>query len=233
MKFVRGLLGVLGFLIGVGLIAWSGSIIQDSRNFLATASTTTGVVTDLRLSSSSRSTTYYPVVRYTAEGAAHTIIGRGGSNPPAYSIGEKVKVIYPPGEPQAGRLNNFMDLWMLPLIPGGLGLVLVLVTLGTLIATRRRRSLNNHLLHTGQRIEAKVTEVAPDTSMQLNGIYPFRIEAQWLDPSVNQMRMFKSDRIWFNPTDYMPAGGHIGVFIDPSNPKKYHVDISFMPKMAT
>ena len=233
MKFLTGLLGALGFLIGAALRVWAGSMIQDSRTFLATASTASGVVTDLRLSNSSRSTSYYPVVRYTAGGAAHTIIGRGGRPQPAYSIGEKDQVLYPPGEPQAGRLNNFMDLWMLPLIPGGLGLVLVLVTLGGLIIRRRRRSLNNRLLHTGQRIEAKVTEVAPDTTMQINGIYPFRIEAQWLDPSVNQMRMFKSDRIWFNPTDYMPAGGHIGVFIDPNNPKKYHVDISFMPKMAT
>lgn len=232
MKHGRGLLGVLAVLIGVGLIAWAGSMIQDSRTLLATAKVTTGVVTDLRLHSSRRSTSYYPVVRYTAEGVAHAIIGRSGSNPPAYSIGEKVQVIYPPGQPQAGRLNNFMDMWMLPLFPGGIGLVLVLATLGTRIVARRRRSLNNSLLHTGQRIEAKVTEVATDTSMRLNGIYPFRIEAQWLDPGVNLIRLFKSDRIWFNPADYLPPGGHIEVFIDPNNPKKYHVDISFLPKLA-
>jgi hypothetical protein len=231
-KFVRGLLGVLGFLIGIALIAWAGLMIQDSRHFLATAKTTTGVVTDLRLAISPRSARFCPIVRYTAEGAAHTIIGHGGSNPPAYSIGDAVEVIYPPGHPQAGRLSDFIDLWMLPLIPGDLGLVPVLATLGAVIATRRR-GLANSPLHTGRRIEAKVTEVATDTTMQRDGIHPFRIEAQWLDPSINQIRLFKSDRIWFNPTDYMPPGGRIGVFIDPTNPKKYHVDISFMPKLAT
>jgi hypothetical protein len=233
MRYVRGFLGFLVFLIGVALLAWAITMVRDTRSFLATARSVTGTVIDERLTSSSNSTSYHPVVRYTAEGVTRTLVSSSGSNPPTHAIGDTVTVNYPPGHPERGQINGFMDLWFLPLILGGIGIVLILATFGAFVFAQRRRAMNRALEHSGQRIEAKVTEVAIDRTTSLNGVYPFRIEAQWLDPSVNRIRLFKSDRIWFDPTSYLPEGGHVGVLIDPANPKKYHVDISFVPKLAT
>jgi hypothetical protein len=233
MRYIRGVLGFFVFLIGAALVLWAGTMVRDTRVFLATARSVTGTVIDERITSSSRSTSYHPVVRYTAEGVTRTLVSSSGTNPPAHAIGDTVTVNYPPCHPERGQINSFMDLWFLPLIIGGIGAVLILATFGTFVLARRRRAMNLELEHSGQRIEARVTEVAIDRTTSLNGVYPFRIQAQWLDPSVNQVRLFKSDRIWFDPTSYLPEGGHVGVLIDPANPKKYHVDISFVPKLAT
>ncbi|MNC77488.1 hypothetical protein D3C75_1294550 [compost metagenome] len=57
------------------------------------------------------------------------------------------------------------------------------------------------------------------------------IRSQWLNPRTSEVHLFESDNIWFDPSDYLKDES-ISVFIDKKNPKKYHVDISFLPKIA-
>ena len=45
------------------------------------------------------------------------------------------------------------------------------------------------------------------------------------------MHVFESDNVWFDPTSYV-KGRKITVFIENDNPKKYLVDLSFLPKLA-
>ncbi|MEU6388451.1 DUF3592 domain-containing protein [Streptomyces sp. NPDC046939] len=80
----------------------------------------------------------YPVVAFTsADGERRTFRSSTGSKPPAYDEGERVEVLYRPDSPEDARINGFLSLWLLPLIFGGVGLLITAT--GTTIALVRRR----------------------------------------------------------------------------------------------
>jgi hypothetical protein len=228
---------MLGSLVSLGLFVAAALEARETSIFLASAESAPGTVIGLRAHVSSghgrsHSHTWRPVVRYTAEGASYTFESSVGSKPPAYEAGDRVEVRYPPGHPDQGRLDSLIELWFAPAIKAVLGTVLLAATLGPLLFIRRRRNRNRTLLATGQRIEANITAVAPDTGIRVNGRSPFRIAAQWVDPGTNQVHLFKSERIQFDPSDYLPKDGRIGVFIDARNARKYYVDTTFLPEAA-
>ncbi|MDF3148841.1 MULTISPECIES: DUF3592 domain-containing protein [unclassified Streptomyces] len=80
----------------------------------------------------------YPVVEFTsADGTSRTFRSSTGSNPPSYEEGERVEVLYRADSPEDARINGFASLWLLPLVFGGIGLVIAGV--GTAVATVGRR----------------------------------------------------------------------------------------------
>ncbi|MFJ9821342.1 DUF3592 domain-containing protein [Streptomyces sp. NPDC101151] len=80
----------------------------------------------------------YPVVKFTpADGTPRTFRDSTGSNPPAYEEGEQVEVLYRADSPEDARINGFASLWLLPLIFGGIGLVIA--GIGTVFALAMRR----------------------------------------------------------------------------------------------
>ncbi len=91
--------------------------------------------------------------------------------------------------------------------------------------TRRDAELRAH----GHRIEADFQQVELNTTLEVNGSNPFRIVAQWHDHSRNEVHIFKSDNLWFDPSDFV-QGKKIPVFLDAGNPSKYLVDLSFLPR---
>lgn len=55
---------------------------------------------------------YSPVVVFRApNGTLVRFASSVASRPPAYSIGESVSVLYPPGHPQDAVLDDFLQLW--------------------------------------------------------------------------------------------------------------------------
>ncbi len=64
-----------------------------------------------------------PVVEYQVEGKTYHLEGRFGASLTRLSIGEKVKVLYPPDNPEIGRINAFGEMWAVPLLAGGIGLL--------------------------------------------------------------------------------------------------------------
>ena len=78
---------------------------------------------------------------------------------------------------------------------------------------------------------AEITRVELNTSLVVNGANPYRIECQWLDPARNEMHIFHSANIWFDPTNYIP-GKTIEVLVDPDNPRRYAVETAFLPKVV-
>ncbi|MFF2847118.1 DUF3592 domain-containing protein [Streptomyces sp. NPDC058001] len=81
----------------------------------------------------------YPVVEFTStDGTPRTFRSSTGSNPPAYEEGERVEVLYRADSPEDARINGFASLWLLPLIFGGIGLVIAGIGTAIAWATRRR-----------------------------------------------------------------------------------------------
>ena len=62
-------------------------------------------------------------------------------------------------------------------------------------------------------------------------IMNYKIVAQWLNPSDNQIYIYESDTIDYDPSDYV-LGKDIEVYIDNLDPKKYYMNIDTLPKIA-
>src|SRR5690554_6852577 len=101
-------------LIGLGLAAIAFSMYSNTHSFLDHAVTTEGTVTQLVRSYSSQnsgSSSYFPVIRFfTPDGNLVEFQSSTGSNPPAYSTGELVEVLYRPEAPERARINSFSSL---------------------------------------------------------------------------------------------------------------------------
>jgi hypothetical protein len=224
-------------IVGVAMLAGAVYLYSNTRSFLAGAVHAQGTVVDLRRtesldSHSNRSVSYYPVVQYTASGGRKVeFISDSGSNPPAYSRGDQVEVLYHADAPEKARINGFMSLWFGTLIVSGLGVVFTAVGTAMVVVPIRRRRLESFLKSNGVPVEATFESVEQNTSMKVNGQSPWRVLAQWLDPATSQVHVFKSDNLWFDPSAYI-KDRKINVFIDRADPKKYYVDLSFLPKLA-
>lgn len=223
--------------VGVAMLAGAVYMYRDTRSFLAGAVHAQGTVVDFDRNDSTdshghRSVSYYPVVQFAdAGGRRIEFTSNSGSNPPAYSRGEAVEVLYHADAPDKARINGFMSLWFGPLLVGGMGVLFTAIGAAMIVVPIRRKRLEADLKIHGVPIEAQFESVEQNTSMKVNGQSPWRVLAQWLDPATSQVHVFKSDNLWFDPSAYI-KDRKINVFMDRTDPKKYYVDLSFLPKLA-
>jgi hypothetical protein len=131
---------------GVGCIfAVTGIIIGlNTRSFVATAIPAQGTIIDLVLRSSTdskgrSSSVYYPVVKFTPNSGEPTIFeSNTGSQPPAFTKGQQVEVLYNLRKPNSAMINSWFELWFLPAIFTGMGLLFVLIGGAALVKSFRR-----------------------------------------------------------------------------------------------
>ena len=218
--------------IGIGLLIGALLIYQNTQNFLGTALTTKGIVTDLIRSRSSDSYTYKPLVEFeTEEGLKVEFVSSTGSNPPSYSVGEVVDVLYQPSSPEKAKISGFFSLWGLSVIMGGIGTVFFLIGFSIILSARLKRKKISYLKSHGIPITTALQSVGINRSLKVNGRSPYQIITQWQNPQTLKLHVFTSENIWFDPSDYIKTD-EITVLIERNNPRKYHVDISFLPELA-
>jgi hypothetical protein len=113
----------------------------------------------------------------------------------------------------------------------GLGAGFFAIGAGIMFYQKKTAAKIEYLKQNGRLINAEFTEVALNMQLQVNGRNPFQIIAQWHDSASNQLYIFKSASIWFDPSEFV-QNKRIPVYIDSNNPSQYHMDISFLPKVA-
>ena len=93
-----------------------------------------------------------------------------------------------------------------------------------------RENLEAWLRQNGRVVQADFEKVEINSTLSVNGHYPYRVVAQWLDATTNDLFVFRSDNLWFDPSRFV-QDRKIPVYIDPSNPSSYYVDLSFLPRV--
>lgn len=68
-----------------------------------------------------------PLVEYQVDGKTYTTSGSVGSEVFVHSVGETVTVLYEPGRPEEGVVNSFTEMWAIPVVSGGAGVLCMLV----------------------------------------------------------------------------------------------------------
>ncbi len=119
------------------ILTVSFCLYRQTHSFVQSATRTRGTVVRIeeRIGRGS-GPVYYPVLTFTdSKGQEHEINLAFGGSPPAYhyKVGDPVTVLYGPGQPENARLYSFLDVWGTAAIPGGLGVVALVVGLGMLV----------------------------------------------------------------------------------------------------
>ncbi len=219
-------------IVGLAMLIGAYFIYSNTQSFLTTAVTSNGTVTELIRSRSSDSVTYAPVVKFkTQDGQSIEFTSSSGSNPPSYSTGETVEVLYQIGAPNKARINGFFDLWGGAIILAGLGAVFFIIGFSILIFTHLKNKRIDHLKRNGSPIWVTFQSVELNSSYKVNGKSPYQIHAQWQNPSTSETHIFSSDNIWFDPSEYI-KDKELTVLIERDNPKNYYMDTSFLPKLT-
>ena len=129
-------------LAGAGMLGFAAMLYFEEQEFVAAADTTEGEVIDIRgvyPKSSSRSLIYVPVVRFeTPDGKSIEFRSDSGSNPPTYSVGERVTVLYDPAKPYNAKLEGW-DNWVGAAALSGFGAVSVLLAFSWAWAAVKQR----------------------------------------------------------------------------------------------
>jgi hypothetical protein len=70
-----------------------------------------------------------PIVEYQVKGRHLKVEARVKSSPSPYSVGEKVPVLYRPGDPSYAQINTFTERWLFPLSFSGHGIALIVASI--------------------------------------------------------------------------------------------------------
>lgn len=221
-------------LAGLGMILGAVYFFSSTQSFVSQAATARGTVIDLEYyrSSSDSSGSYRPVVRFiTAAGEEIVYHSTSGSNPPSYSAGEEVRIYYDPALPNEAKIDSFLDLWFAPTLLAGMGSIFGGISGGIFLVGYLKARKKAFLKRQGRPIESKLQSVSLNGSYSVNGQHPYRIVTQWHNPQSGEILVFYSDDLWYDPSDYI-EGEEITVLIDPNDPERYWMDISFLPNLA-
>ncbi len=234
---IKYLIIVLIFM-GFGTVTLSWILYKDALSFLAKAVSAKGVVVRLTLhrstdSDGDTSLTYHPVVQFTDKnGHVIEFVSASGANPPMYAKDQKVEILYLESEPYAAKIKSDIKIErfiIIGLFFTGVGMI----AFGATIIYKSRLKLREreYLRKNGRAIETDLMSVELNNNYGVNDRHPFRIHTQWQDPTTSSIHIFTSDNLWFDPTKYI-GNTLIKVFIEQGNPKKYYMDISFLPKLS-
>jgi len=95
-------------ILGIALLGLTIYLYINTRDFIHTAESTTGIVVDLQYDSSGDSDVYYPIVSFVDDqGKEIDFRGSSGSNPPSYQVGQEVSILYSPDDSHDAKINSF------------------------------------------------------------------------------------------------------------------------------
>lgn len=222
-------LSILFLLVGISFTVVSAFNFLNTLNLLSNSHKTLGKIVGINEERQSKGGYMYsPLIKYkSGTGDEYVYSSATKTGYSSYKIGQEVELIYDKNNPQNARINSILDIWFLTILMGVLGSVITITGVILLSTTLKKRRQTEYLKKNGQKILADFTNIGRGL-VEINGENGYVINCQWVNPQDNVIYTFKSDDIWFDPTNCV-KDKKINVLIDLKNPKKYYVDLSFLP----
>lgn len=219
---------------GIALLVAAAVAFVLKLRFVAEAERATGTVVDMSRSVDSEGTVLFqPIVRFTTPaGQEIEFVSPVASSPPSADVGDRVEVLYDADDPHDAELSGFFNLWLVPFVFGFLGVVFSSLALfGLLLMHRRSKADVAWLRANGVRMQGRSPR-GVESVVSVAGRSPFHVEVDVHDPLRNEVRVLTSEDIWFDPAPYLEGREFVDVYVDPNRPKRYYVDVSFLPQLA-
>ncbi|GCE07422.1 DUF3592 domain-containing protein [Dictyobacter aurantiacus] len=129
------LAGIIFFFVGLIFTIVGAAFWFSNQSFMVGTVSTTGQIVSCHYSSSSSDaiassgSTCKPTITFTTQ-AGQKITFTSSISSSSYNPGDNVTVSYHPATPADARVSDFVSLWLLPLIFGGLGIIFLILGLG-------------------------------------------------------------------------------------------------------
>jgi|GEM_PF-1895121 len=127
----RRILRIVGWVqLGAGalFLALATVFFLDTRGFLARAVETEAQVARLVEHRGDNGLLYTPVFVFsTPQGAAVEVLHTASANPPAWRPGQRLQLLYDPLDPMRASPASWLSVWLMVIIFGGVGFVMLLV----------------------------------------------------------------------------------------------------------
>ncbi len=121
-------ISIIFSVFGLAMLIGAYLLFTNTQDFVETAVTTEGIVVELVRSSSNDSTVYHPAIEFsTQDGTIVEFTSSAGTNPPSYSRGEVVTVLYQESSPEQAKIEGFFTLWGATTIVGIIGAGFLLI----------------------------------------------------------------------------------------------------------
>ncbi|MGE5310046.1 MAG: DUF3592 domain-containing protein [Sphaerimonospora mesophila] len=211
--------------VGAGFLVINGVQIDSSWQ------RTNGEVVDVYDRTDNGSTTYAPVVKYSVNEQEYQMTGSLSSSFMP-TIGEQREIAYNPQQPNEAKLvEGIGATWWLRLFPV-FGIGMMVVALISFIRSLKRSNTINDLVRTGHKVQGILTDIQ-STGGNNNGSYKIVISAtdiagvvqNYVSDSLNNIAGLAMADFRNNPIP-------IDVYIDPTKPQNYYVDISDIPNLT-
>ncbi|MEI6894962.1 MAG: DUF3592 domain-containing protein [Colwellia sp.] len=223
---------IISPIIGICFIIAAALLAKSTSNFITFSASVEGEVIGLVESISNGSVTYAPVVGFfTLNESYYEFESSVSSSPPAYRVGESIGILYLTTDPNEAKINGFFSLWGGAVILALFGVVFLSIGIGIIGFSLLKKRKGKYLIEHGLKVEATISKVEINYTVQVNGRSPYRIFAKWLDPKSNKLYVYKSKNLWFDPTDYIESET-ITVYVDKQKPQNYFLDVSFLPSVV-
>lgn len=146
-------------------------------------------------------------------------------------VGDEVEIYYSIKDP---KLTGVEGREYVNLILPGFGVIFLLVGSVGLIKDIINKNKRKKLIESGMQIYAQFDGVGTNISVAVNGVNPYVILCKWLNPRDNKEYLFKSDDIWFDPSDIIRSRNItiFKVYINLDKPSEYVVDISMIENLV-
>lgn len=127
---------IVALALGLGLFAGAGYFARNARQLTTEGERAQGTVVGFQRRSSKGGSSEYPVIEFaTAAGEVRRFTTSGAGD---YAKGERVEVLYHPGDPDSAKVDAFMELWLGTLALGGFGLLCLAAAIATFLFTGNR-----------------------------------------------------------------------------------------------
>lgn len=216
----------------VGVVfLFSGIFLVSSSKVDPSWAKTEGTVVDVKRSNGNKGTVYFPIVEYKVEGRSFSVPGSTGTAKYP-SIGSTREVTYAPDRPEQARLTESMGEKAFVYIFPVMGAALLLFGIVQFAVSHKRGESIKRLKQTGQKLEGILVDIQ---SQQHRNTSSHTIVVAASDAS-GSVRNYVSDTITFigglAMVDYQKNPVPIDVYIDPTNPENYYVDIADIPNLS-
>jgi hypothetical protein len=191
----------------------------------------TGTVTDIRTSRDSDGATYAPIVSYTANGQAYqTSSNISSSSMP--SLNSSKEVAYNPDQPSQAKIVEGGSSWIFLAVFGIIGAGAIILGPVLYIKSKRRDKTIDQLIANGIKLSGVVTDVRSSNTSN-SSTYQIDVSAA---NSSGIVQVYTSDELrglgGIGMIDFRTNPIPMDVYVDPSNPQNYYVDLSDVPNLT-
>jgi hypothetical protein len=229
--------GYLLLFLFVGIVFISVSLLlSKSQQINPSWVRISGSISDYTPSLANGHTSYDPIVTYAVKGKKY-IVSSSTSSSSIPLKGTPVSVAYNPSNPNQAKVVSSAVQKSLPFIFGVIGLIMTVLGIVLFILSWRRSKDINNLRQSGHKVKGIIIDfrvTAYDGASERSGfntmqpIYKVIVAAN--DPVSGNERQYTSDAVKGMATAIYEALRD--VYVNPSNPDDYYVDVSELPGLT-